>query len=91
MLVLPVPAPAWRASWSPARKTSASAVAQVQPLLPPGHHGILVTSRNSLTGLGRLRTVNRLRPEDAVVLLDTALKNMEAVVYAMREKILEIG
>ncbi|MFE9992831.1 tetratricopeptide repeat protein [Streptomyces sp. NPDC005381] len=54
---------------------NASAVTQVQPLLPPGHHGMLVTSRNSLTGLGRLRTVNRLQPEDAVALLEAALKN----------------
>ncbi|WRZ96485.1 tetratricopeptide repeat protein (plasmid) [Streptomyces sp. NBC_01007] len=54
---------------------NASAVAQVQPLLPPGHHGMLVTSRNSLTGLGRLRTVNRLQPEDAVALLEAALKD----------------
>lgn len=54
---------------------NACAVTQVQPLLPPGHHGMLVTSRNSLTGIGRLRTVNRLQPEDAVALLDSALKN----------------
>ncbi|MFJ7305670.1 tetratricopeptide repeat protein [Streptomyces sp. NPDC099088] len=54
---------------------NASAVTQVQPLLPPGHHGMLVTSRNSLTGIGRLRTVNRLQPEDAVALLDSALKS----------------
>ncbi|MEU9900049.1 tetratricopeptide repeat protein, partial [Streptomyces phaeochromogenes] len=54
---------------------NASAVAQVRPLLPPGHHGVLITSRNSLPGLGRLRTVNRLQPEDAVALLDAALKN----------------
>ncbi|MFF4168063.1 ATP-binding protein [Streptomyces sp. NPDC001741] len=53
---------------------NASAVAQVQPLLPPGHHGMLVTSRHGLAGLGRMRTVNRLQPEDAVTLLDAALK-----------------
>ncbi|WP_432106060.1 ATP-binding protein [Streptomyces sp. bgisy091] len=54
---------------------NASAVAQVQPLLPPGHHGMLVTSRHRLPGLGRMRTVNQLQPEDAVALLDAALKN----------------
>ncbi|MFB7436686.1 tetratricopeptide repeat protein [Streptomyces microflavus] len=54
---------------------NASALAQVQPLVPPGHHGMLVTSRHRLTGLGRMRTVNRLQPEDAVALLDAALKN----------------
>ncbi|MDP9954353.1 tetratricopeptide repeat protein [Streptomyces sp. DSM 41269] len=54
---------------------NASAIAQVQPLMPPGHHGMLVTSRQRLTGLGRMRTVNRLQPEDAVALLEAALKN----------------
>ncbi|MEU0381000.1 tetratricopeptide repeat protein [Streptomyces cyaneofuscatus] len=54
---------------------NASAIAQVQPLVPPGHHGMLVTSRHRLTGLGRTRTVNRLQPEDAVALLEAALKN----------------
>ncbi|WUW27011.1 tetratricopeptide repeat protein (plasmid) [Streptomyces sp. NBC_01463] len=54
---------------------NASAVAQVQPLLPPGHHGMLVTSRHSLPGVGRMRTVNRLQPEDAVALLKAALKS----------------
>ncbi|MEV0142598.1 ATP-binding protein [Streptomyces globisporus] len=54
---------------------NASAVAQVQPLMPPGHHGMLVTSRHRLTGLGRMRTVNRLQPEDAVTLLEAALRN----------------
>ncbi|MFD6534562.1 tetratricopeptide repeat protein [Streptomyces sp. NPDC060184] len=53
---------------------NASALAQVRPLLPPGHHGMLVTSRHSLPGLGRMRTVNRLQPEEAVALLDAALK-----------------
>ncbi|WP_433402828.1 ATP-binding protein [Streptomyces sp. CA-146814] len=54
---------------------NASAVAQVEPLLPPGHHGMLVTSRHRLPGLGRMRTVNSLQPEDAVALLEAALKN----------------
>ncbi|MFI6650925.1 ATP-binding protein [Streptomyces sp. NPDC050529] len=54
---------------------NASAVAQVQPLLPPGHHGMLVTSRHGLPGLGRMRTVNHLQPEDAVALLGAALKS----------------
>ncbi|MFF8495138.1 tetratricopeptide repeat protein [Streptomyces albidoflavus] len=53
---------------------NASALAQVQPLIPPGHHGMLVTSRHGLAGLGRMRTVNRLQPEDAVTLLQAALK-----------------
>ncbi|MFD5877043.1 tetratricopeptide repeat protein [Streptomyces sp. NPDC060322] len=53
---------------------NASAVAQVQPLLPPGHHGMIVTSRHGLAGLGRMRTVNRLQPEDAIALLQAALK-----------------
>ncbi|MGW6685046.1 ATP-binding protein, partial [[Kitasatospora] papulosa] len=53
---------------------NASALAQVQPLLPPGHHGMIVTSRDALAGLGRMRTVNRLQPEDAVALLQAALK-----------------
>ncbi|WP_329215980.1 ATP-binding protein [Streptomyces microflavus] len=54
---------------------NASAIAQVQPMVPPGHHGMLVTSRHRLTGLGRMRTVNRLQPEDGVALLEAALKN----------------
>ncbi|MEU9529671.1 tetratricopeptide repeat protein [Streptomyces sp. NPDC048210] len=53
---------------------NASALAQVQPLLPPGLHGMIVTSRDALAGLGRMRTVNRLQPEDAVALLQAALK-----------------
>ncbi|MET8479236.1 tetratricopeptide repeat protein, partial [Streptomyces clavifer] len=53
---------------------NASALAQVQPLLPPGHHGMLVTSRHGLAGLGRMRTVNRLQPDDAITLLEAALK-----------------
>ncbi|KQZ17926.1 tetratricopeptide repeat protein [Streptomyces clavifer] len=54
---------------------NASALAQVQPLLPPGHHGMIVTSRHGLPGLGRMRTVNRLQPEDAITLLKAALKS----------------
>ncbi|MEU5416651.1 tetratricopeptide repeat protein, partial [Streptomyces clavifer] len=54
---------------------NASALAQVQPLLPPGHHGMLVTSRHGLAGLGRMRTVNRLQPDDAITLLQAALKS----------------
>ncbi|MEU1932612.1 tetratricopeptide repeat protein [Streptomyces sp. NPDC019826] len=53
---------------------NASALVQVQPLLPPGHHGMIVTSRDALAGLGRMRTVNRLQPDDAVALLKAALK-----------------
>ncbi|MFK3984857.1 tetratricopeptide repeat protein [Micromonospora sp. NPDC050397] len=56
---------------------NASALAQVQPLLPPGHHGMLVTSRHGLAGLGRMRTVNRLQPEDAITLLQAALKKSD--------------
>ncbi|MFF3788133.1 tetratricopeptide repeat protein [Streptomyces sp. NPDC001933] len=47
---------------------------QVRPLLPPGHHGLLATSRRSLPGLGRMRTVHFLQPEDAVALLRAALR-----------------
>ncbi|MFE7243758.1 tetratricopeptide repeat protein [Streptomyces sp. NPDC057580] len=53
---------------------NASAAGQVRPLLPPGDHGMLVTSRHSLPGLGRMRTVNRLQPDDAVALLKGALQ-----------------
>ncbi|MFB9577700.1 tetratricopeptide repeat protein [Streptomyces yanii] len=53
---------------------NASAASQVRPLLPPGEHGMLVTSRHSLPGLGRMRTVNRLQPDDAVALLKGALQ-----------------
>ncbi|MGD3112959.1 tetratricopeptide repeat protein, partial [Streptomyces sp. YGL11-2] len=56
---------------------NASSVEQVRPLLPPGQHGLLVTSRRSLPGLGRMRTLNLLQPEDAVALLDAALKNAD--------------
>lgn len=53
---------------------NASSVEQVRPLLPPGHHALLVTSRRSLPGLGRMRTVNLLQPEEAVALLGAALR-----------------
>ncbi|MEV0876161.1 tetratricopeptide repeat protein [Streptomyces sp. NPDC006682] len=53
---------------------NASALAQVQPLLPPGHHGMIVTCRYGLAGLGRMRTVNHLQPDDAITLLKAALK-----------------
>ncbi|MFJ9617206.1 tetratricopeptide repeat protein, partial [Streptomyces noursei] len=56
---------------------NAWSVEQVRPLLPPGQHGLLVTSRRSLPGLGRMRTLNLLQPEDAVALLDAALKNAD--------------
>ncbi|MFD8826001.1 tetratricopeptide repeat protein [Streptomyces sp. NPDC059605] len=52
---------------------NASRVDQVRPLLPPGHHGLLTTSRRSLPGLGRMRTVHLLQPEEAVALLRAAL------------------
>ncbi|WP_284116958.1 tetratricopeptide repeat protein [Streptomyces fragilis] len=54
---------------------NASRAAQVEPLVPPGQHGMLVTSRHRLAGLGRMRTVNQLRPQDAVALLDAALRS----------------
>ncbi|WP_225848801.1 tetratricopeptide repeat protein [Streptomyces sp. HPF1205] len=54
---------------------NASSVEQVRLLLPPGRHGLLVTSRRSLSGLGRLRILNLLQPQDAVTLLDAALRN----------------
>ncbi|WP_425246005.1 tetratricopeptide repeat protein [Streptomyces sp. NEAU-NA10] len=50
---------------------------QVRPLLPPGRHGLLVTSRRSLPGLGRMRTLNLLQPEEAVALLEAALRNAD--------------
>ncbi|MFF3391327.1 tetratricopeptide repeat protein [Streptomyces sp. NPDC002669] len=54
---------------------NASRADQVRPLMPPGHHGLLTTSRRSLPGLGRMRTVHLLQPEDAVALLRTALRH----------------
>ncbi|MFF8611445.1 tetratricopeptide repeat protein [Streptomyces sp. NPDC015350] len=54
---------------------NASRADQVRPLLPPGHHGLLTTSRRSLPGLGRMRTVHLLQPEDAVALLRAALRH----------------
>ncbi|MFJ2899432.1 ATP-binding protein [Streptomyces sp. NPDC087218] len=54
---------------------NASKADQVRPLVPPGHHGLLTTSRRSLPGLGRMRTVHLLQPEDAVALLRTALRH----------------
>ncbi|MFB7083093.1 tetratricopeptide repeat protein, partial [Streptomyces sp. NPDC056308] len=53
---------------------NASRTDQVRPLLPPGHHGLLATSRRSLPGLGRMRAVHLLQPEDAVALLRAALR-----------------
>ncbi|MFF9566886.1 tetratricopeptide repeat protein [Streptomyces sp. NPDC014685] len=54
---------------------NASRADQVRPLLPPGHHGLLTTSRRSLPGLGRMRTVPLLQPDDAVALLRAALRH----------------
>lgn len=55
---------------------NASTEAQVKPLLPgTGRHKVLVTSRNTLAGLGaRLVDVAVLQQEDAIVLLDGALR-----------------
>ncbi|MGW0540745.1 tetratricopeptide repeat protein, partial [Streptomyces griseoincarnatus] len=53
---------------------NASSAAQVKPLLPPAPHGMIVTSRKALPGIGRPRSLHQLQPEDAVVLLDLALR-----------------
>ncbi|MFG3038114.1 tetratricopeptide repeat protein [Streptomyces sp. NPDC048330] len=53
---------------------NASSAAQVKPLLPPAPHGMIVTSRKALPGVGRLRSLHQLQPEDAVALLDLALR-----------------
>ncbi|MEU6308614.1 tetratricopeptide repeat protein [Streptomyces chartreusis] len=53
---------------------NASSAAQVKPLLPPAPHGVIVTSRKALPGVGRPRSLHQLQPEDAVVLLDLALR-----------------
>ncbi|MEU0185441.1 tetratricopeptide repeat protein, partial [Streptomyces sp. NPDC006207] len=57
---------------------NAFSVEQVRPLMPTGQHGLLVTSRRSLPGLGRMRTLNLLQPEGAIALLDAALRNADA-------------
>ncbi|MFE7357561.1 tetratricopeptide repeat protein, partial [Streptomyces sp. NPDC057543] len=53
---------------------NASSAAQVKPLLPPSPHGMLVTSRKALPGIGRPRSLHQLQPENAVALLDLALR-----------------
>ncbi|WP_432188824.1 tetratricopeptide repeat protein [Streptomyces sp. Tue6028] len=53
---------------------NASSAAQVKPLLPPGPHGLIATSRRALPGIGRSRSLHQLQPEDAVTLLDLALR-----------------
>ncbi|MFL9658464.1 tetratricopeptide repeat protein [Streptomyces sp. PB17] len=53
---------------------NASSAAQVKPLLPPAPHGMIVTSRKALPGVGRPRSLHQLQPEDAVALLDLALR-----------------
>ncbi|MFJ8026315.1 tetratricopeptide repeat protein, partial [Streptomyces sp. NPDC096311] len=56
---------------------NASSAAQVKPLLPPAPHGMIVTSRKALPGIGRLRSLHQLQPEDAVGLLDLALREAD--------------
>ncbi|MFI5854259.1 tetratricopeptide repeat protein [Streptomyces parvulus] len=56
---------------------NASSAAQVKPLLPPAPHGMIVTSRKALPGIGRPRSLHQLQPEDAVVLLDLALREAD--------------
>ncbi|MFD9932275.1 tetratricopeptide repeat protein [Streptomyces massasporeus] len=56
---------------------NASSAAQIKPLLPPAPHGIIVTSRKALPGIGRLRSLHQLQPEDAVGLLDLALREAD--------------
>ncbi|QKW01699.1 tetratricopeptide repeat protein [Streptomyces sp. NA02536] len=53
---------------------NASSAAQVKPLLPPAPHGMIATSRKALPGIGRPRSLHQLQPEDAVALLDLALR-----------------
>ncbi|MEU9668429.1 tetratricopeptide repeat protein [Streptomyces bobili] len=53
---------------------NASSAAQVKPLLPPAPHGLIATSRKALPGIGRPRSLHQLQPEDAVALLDLALR-----------------
>lgn len=53
---------------------NASAAEQVRPLLPAAtEHRVLVTSRHTLPGLGRLIDLGTLRPQDAVRMLEQAL------------------
>ncbi|WP_158101156.1 tetratricopeptide repeat protein, partial [Streptomyces angustmyceticus] len=56
---------------------NASSASQVKPLLPPAPHGMIVTSRKALPGIGRLRSLHQLQPEDAVDLLDLALREAD--------------
>ncbi|WP_411091779.1 tetratricopeptide repeat protein [Streptomyces sp. 049-1] len=53
---------------------NASSATQVKPLLPPAPHGMIATSRKALPGIGRPRSLHQLQPEDAVDLLDLALR-----------------
>nr|WP_157842202.1 tetratricopeptide repeat protein [Actinospica acidiphila] len=53
---------------------NASSAAQVKPLLPPAPHAMIATSRRALPGIGRPRTLHQLQPEDAIALLDLALR-----------------
>ncbi|MEU0060476.1 tetratricopeptide repeat protein, partial [Streptomyces sp. NPDC006334] len=53
---------------------NASSAAQVKPLMPPAPHGMIATSRKALPGIGRPRTLHQLQPDDAIALLDLALR-----------------
>ncbi|MFD9079341.1 ATP-binding protein [Streptomyces erythrochromogenes] len=56
---------------------NASSAAQVKPLLPPAPHAMIATSRRALPGIGRPRTLHQLQPEDAVALLELALREAD--------------
>lgn len=64
---------------------NASSAAQVRPLLPPGPHGLIATSRKALPGIGRPRSLHQLQPDDAVTLLDLALREADPEDLRVRE------
>ncbi|MEC3996726.1 tetratricopeptide repeat protein [Actinacidiphila sp. DG2A-62] len=64
---------------------NASSAAQVRPLLPPGPHGLIATSRKALPGIGRPRSLHQLQPDDAVTLLDLALREADPGDLRVRE------
>ncbi|MFF9405708.1 tetratricopeptide repeat protein [Streptomyces anandii] len=56
---------------------NASSAAQVKPLLPPAPHGMIVTSRKALPGIGRPQNLEELQLADAVALIDLALREAD--------------